>query len=72
MRYKHDCDTCVSLGEYEEYDLYHCYQKGMGATVVARYGDEPHEYLSGMWASDPVLEEAKRRAKEKIYKKYTS
>ena len=64
---KHDCDRCVSLGEY----------KGNGfiflpricrPTVVARYGDDGPDYKSGIIFSDfdEHLGKAKRLAKEKV------
>ena len=49
-RFKHDgCSGCKYLGRFKEYDLYFCPQSG-DKTVMARYGNEPSEYLSG-WGS---------------------
>lgn len=45
-RFTQDCDQCVFLGLYEEYDLYYCPQ-GDRPTVIARFGEGP-EYYSGM------------------------
>lgn len=45
-RYKHDCSECIPLGKYEEYDLYMHIDKGCANNLVARYGDEGHEYAS--------------------------
>lgn len=45
-RYAHDCTACVSLGALGDYDLYRCSQSGL-PTVVARFGDDGPEYLSG-------------------------
>lgn len=61
-RYTHDCDDCKPLGEFGEYDLYYC-AKGH-PTVIARYGDDGSEYLSGMSFVGKVdeLTEAHRRA----------
>jgi hypothetical protein len=63
MRYQHDCEQCVPLGEYNEFDLYFCPQGGM-PTVVARYGNAGKDYNSGLElaAYDIHLAEAKRRA----------
>lgn len=53
-RYEHDgCESCVFLGRYLEYDLYFCRQPNPDKTaelptVMARWSDEPSEYLSGM------------------------
>jgi hypothetical protein len=50
--FKHDCDNCVYLGPFEPEtnavcDLYHCPppEEGVGS-VIARWGDEPDQYLS--------------------------
>ncbi len=63
MKYQHDCDKCTPLGEYEEYDLYHCEQGGL-PTVVARYGDDGPDYISGaaFIGVNPALREAGRRS----------
>ena len=45
-RYIHDCDRCIFLGEWREYDLYFC--PGSDPTVIARHGDESQDYLSGL------------------------
>ena len=62
-RYEHDCDVCVYLGRYKEYDLYFC--NNHTPTVIARYGIHG-EYLSGMRFARPdsttSLYEAKKRA----------
>jgi hypothetical protein len=50
----HDCDTCVYLGKYvtegEHFDLYyHPERRGSNmATIIARFGNEGAEYLSGL------------------------
>lgn len=46
-RYVHDCETSVYLGKFQRYDLYFDPQGGL-PTVIARFGDEGHEYQSGM------------------------
>jgi hypothetical protein len=45
IRYKHDCKKCIYLGDYLEYDLYFCEKE---PTVIARYGNEGEEYISGL------------------------
>ncbi len=40
------CDSCVYLGQIEgECDLYYCSRE---KTLIARYGNEPEDYVSGM------------------------
>lgn len=51
MRYQHDCNHCVPLGQYQENDLYYCDQHGM-PTVIARYGNDGPDYTSGMGFAD--------------------
>lgn len=51
-RYLHDCDDCVFLGQFKEYDLYvhPDYEADTSRyikTVIARYSDDEPEYLSG-------------------------
>ena len=47
-KYKHDCKSCIFLGNYNDHDLYYCLRDATH-TVIARYGDGPSEYHSG-WA----------------------
>jgi len=49
-RFKHDCDDCIYLGQYNEFDLYFCPGTGeqYTETVIARYSDEGNDYHSGM------------------------
>lgn len=65
-RYEHDCEKCIFLGCWEEYDLYFCSGVTRGSTVVARYGDDGHEYTSGLDLADitPPLAEARARAEK--------
>lgn len=56
-RYLHDCDTCVFLGHFEEYDLYFCPAR-LFSTVVARFSGEIADYTSGLGSSSPALVEA--------------
>jgi hypothetical protein len=63
--YHHDCDRCTFLGVFEQCDLYHCHQGGLGPTVIARYSSQPSDYASGLHGADhhPLLSEALRRAR---------
>ena len=65
--YEHDCDQCVPLGEHGDRDLYWCNQGGPLPTVLARFGDRPEDYTSGMALAqvDTHLAEAKRRAEDR-------
>jgi hypothetical protein len=51
-RYIHDCDKAKFLGCFEEYDLYFCdhWESKIMHTVVARYGNNPPDYMSGMFS----------------------
>jgi hypothetical protein len=64
MRYQHDCDKCVPLGEHETADLYYCEQGGLSPTVIARYSSVPPDYQSNLLfaKSGTHLGEAKQRA----------
>ncbi len=59
-RFTHDCSSCIFLGRFGDYDLYH-HTIGI-ETVVARYGSEGPDYTSGLYTNIPALEEARRRA----------
>ena len=63
-RYKHDCDRCIYLGRWDEYDLYFCADDLLGPTVVARYSSHGPDYASGLRvaAMIPELAEARTRA----------
>ena len=56
MNHVHDCTQCQHLATIQNeehgrtYDLYHC-EVGPGPTVIARYGSEPGEYVSGIAAA---------------------
>lgn len=77
--FTHDCVQCVFLDNFkhdgaEEYDLYVCKQFDDGScpTVIARYGNEPGDYLSGLGDSAIfnkayVLHEAFKRAYQQGY-----
>jgi hypothetical protein len=75
--FDHDCSNCQYLGRYtvsqyycdftngtKDVDLYFCTQGGMLNTVVARFGNEGSDYISGLYCSDNnvILSEAKERA----------
>jgi len=49
-RYKHDCNSCVFLGQYAIADLYACIHNGRISTVIARYSDRINDYASGLSA----------------------
>lgn len=69
VRHPHDCEYCIPLGEYLEYDLYACNVSTLarGYTLIARFG-EAGDFLS-LWASmvderhHPALVEALRVAR---------
>lgn len=65
--FRHDCDKCTFLGRHAGHDLYFCPQGGLVPTVIARFGDDGPDYVSGLPLADaiPEIAEAKRRAKEK-------
>lgn len=44
-RYVHDCDRCVYLGQFEQYDLYYCPSE---PTIVCRFSSEDPDYNSGL------------------------
>ena len=70
--YQHDCTACLFLGtaveEGKPYDLYiHKSSHGPSVTdtVIARFGNEPSEYSSGMdvsYGMSPLLTKARLRA----------
>jgi hypothetical protein len=69
-QFQHNCDQCVFLGRAHHdgtaADLYFCPQTGTLPTVLARYSNEPSEYLSGIFATEtPLLVLAKERAVER-------
>jgi len=71
-KYKHDCKECKFLGQYEFkseiYDLYFCEQDGL-PTIIARYGDDGPEYISGLSFADrfePLKEARERSIKQKF------
>lgn len=49
--WQHDCKQCTFLGTLHEgrdwWDFYYCRQHGI-PTVIARFGDDGPEYMSGM------------------------
>lgn len=73
IHFDHDCDACVSLGDWtnpegQVFDLYFCGQlEGAYPTVVSRYSSIGPDYRSGyVFADDrcPDLKEAARRAEQ--------
>lgn len=70
IMFTHDCEACVHLGPFHhdrfKYDLYFCPTGGLGhETVVARYGNDGPEYVSGLHLANasPCLEEAVKRSR---------
>lgn len=65
-RYSHCCVNCTYLGQWHEYDLYYCENCCHCPSVVARWGDDRADYVSGLdeytQSVTPHLREAKRRA----------
>jgi hypothetical protein len=52
MKWEHDCERCCPIitivGIYNTYDIYSCSQGGQYTnTIVARFGDEGPQYISG-------------------------
>lgn len=49
-RFKHDCNSCIFLGQYNEYDLYFCppHEKASkaGGSLIARDSDRGQDYTS--------------------------
>ncbi len=75
-RYEHDCDRCLFVGTYENYDLYVCESSFTGLCCIARFGNEGGAYLS---SSDyhkeilPLVEARKRYANKfeaKIFSRF--
>jgi len=64
--YEHDCLDCTFLGRFRRHDLYYCDQ-GHFPTVIARFGNKPWEYHSGLSLVrlNPILAETLRRARKK-------
>jgi hypothetical protein len=62
-RYEHDCNHCVFLGQYGEYDLYYCPQPMIHLpTIVARFGDWGGDYHSGRFPGSSWFDEGWDRA----------
>jgi hypothetical protein len=63
MQHEHDCDACIPLGEFKEFDLY--YHPGRHWTLIGRFGPDG-QYTSGphISGSEPLIE-ARKRAAEK-------
>lgn len=64
-KYAHDCDQCTFLAHFDTMDLYVCGKNH--PTVIARFGDLPEDYKSGIrFASvDDHLWKASSIAKER-------
>lgn len=61
-QFTHDCDDCIFLGNFNGKDLYVHVKDPQ--TIIARNGNEPEEYKSGLGlcSIDPELKEAGVRA----------
>jgi len=75
-KYAHNCDRCEFLGgwtspEGTTYDLYYCPQLPGLPTILARWGNDGPDYLSGVYCAggNPPLREAFIRAQAKGYLK---
>lgn len=64
-KYNHDCEFCRPLGNFQGHDLYYC--NVHHPTVIARFGNEPEDYTSGLRFAElqlvPELTEALDRAR---------
>jgi len=65
--YQHHCEVCVFLGHYRAHDLYFCPQYELRPTILARYGNDGPEYISGIPFAeyDPIMRAALERARER-------
>ena len=67
-RFAHNCTCCTYLGQWNEYDLYFCERCCIVPSVVARWGNDRADYVSGLDEATqrvtPHLREAKRRAEQ--------
>ena len=70
FNFKHDCARCVYLEDIKDeegnkFDLYFCKDMGVLLTIVARYGNEGHQYMSGTNPKLYVFAVGIQRAKAK-------
>lgn len=67
-QYTHDCPDAHYLGRFQEFDLYYCdhWESKIRRTVVARYGNKPEEYISGIFNAQ--YEESLREALDRAIK----
>ena len=61
--HEHDCDACISLGDFNGEDLY--FHPGKWWTLISRYGIHGDYQSGGHISQTPQLIEARRRAVEK-------
>jgi len=68
--FKHDCDKCIFLyrtekEDYDElYDIYFCNQNSSIDTIIARYGNEGADYISGIESRMSVIIQGKEFSKK--------
>lgn len=53
--FQHDCIQCLWVGKTGTHDLYVCskatYNQTTGPTLIARFGNLPHDYTSMPWSA---------------------
>lgn len=70
-RFAHVCPQCTFLGrcdlDGQHFDLYHCPQSALRMTIIARHGDLPPAYTSGLELAQhlPCLRVALARARRR-------
>lgn len=69
------CNKCIFLGTHEKYDLYFCNAIRSKPTVIAKFGDNPTDYILALAINESLyafnqthpLYEAFKRAKDLGY-----
>lgn len=62
IRYDHDCEECVFLGQVDQYDVYFCPNE---PTILSRWGNEGPEYNSGLTSEQPAIVQGRKWAVER-------
>ncbi len=65
-KFDHNCDSCKYLGSDDEHDFYHC--QSTIETVIARYGDNPPDYISGLLLAKNLMASQPNHPLAKAYK----